>query len=251
MLDTLIEKAPEPLAVKAMKHGEDNEPEARKNYCLIEKDIKEIGNGDKTTIVGFVDSSVKSMVPVFIMLTPDMIIDRGGEREIVEFKCPYFEIFMSKNRKNRTIKQIAKDFLLKFPNGKEGSFMQASVYALCTGDDISWIHTVYYFNDTTEDKAMIVFTYDIALWPFLEDMVITAAATVQFELQQEPGDIKYRTKPKDKLKLTQAMQRTFFESRIYYLDETCTTWQSLNEETPNNSEEDRPEEPREKSSGSL
>lgn len=247
MLDTLIDKQPEPMAAKAMKHGEDNEPKAKMAYLKIMSDVTVYSDGQVTDITGIVPICANSTKATFIMTTPDMIIKRDEKREIVEFKCPYFEIFMSKNRKNRTIEQIARDFLIKYPYGKEGSFMQATVYGLCAGD-IECVNVVYYFNDGTDDEALVVYSYEISQILNLEDVVVDAAAKIQHELSQEPGDIRYRTKPRDKAALTSIMKRAYYDSSIYCFDDM---WKSLDEDASNNSEENGPHEPGEVSSGSL
>lgn len=250
MLDTLVEKTPEPMAARAMKHGETEEISAKFAYEMINQDATVLESGEYTNVTGFVDSRQKHSNATFIMTTPDMVISRGGKKEIVEFKCPYFEIFMSKNRKNRTIQTIAEDFALKHEYGKEGSFLQGAIYALC--DDISIVNIVYYFTDGTENKAMLIYTYDVDRIAALEDMVIDSAARIAHELQQEPGDIRYRTRPEDKRKLTRAMETAYLEKKIYFYDDHSGTWgsETLDEQTSNDSEEDGPEEPREISGSS-
>jgi hypothetical protein len=228
------------FVAKAMRHGELNEDNAKRAYIEVMGACKILNNGQTSTVYGLLPHANYRQKPAFIMTTPDMIIKRGSIREVVEFKCPYFEIFTRKLRKNRTIQQIALDFCTKNPMGKEGSFLQAAIYGMCE-PDIELINVVYYFTDTTENVAIVIYTYDAAL-QLCEDMVTDAAFKVEHEMSQP--EINYKTKSKDKEKLTRTMAEAFCVLNAFYKDETHTEWTNmLEEDCPEECEQDRPEIP--------
>jgi len=237
------EKKEDIFVAKAMKHGELNEDNAKRAYIEAMGDGKILNSGEKSTVYAFLPmpaTSYKSK-PTFIMTTPDMVIKRDNAKEIVEFKCPYFEIFTRKLRKNRTIAQLAYDFYTKNPMGKEGSFLQGAIYGMC--EEAELINVVYYFTDTTENVAIVIYTYDIGL-VLMENMIVDAAFRAEHEMSQP--EIKYKTKPKDKQRLTQVMVETFVYCNAFYKDEEHTEWTNmLEEQCPEECEEDRPEIPRE------
>jgi hypothetical protein len=237
------------FAAKAMKHGEDTEDAAKLAYLTIDTEVVVCNNGEASYITGFVEYGGGPSPPSFIMTTPDMVIRRGKTTEIVEFKCPYFEIFTSKLRKNRTIKQIVLDYFEKHPMGKESSFLQASVYALCE-PGTSIINVVYYFTDTTDDAGMIVYTYNTSQVYEFDGMIIRAAARVSHELGLPEGGSKYRTSSSDKKWLTAAMCNAFYSHSMFIKDEH-NQWIRLKEEASDYSEGDGPEIPREESGGDL
>lgn len=240
LLELKTEKRPDIFTAKAMSHGEKTEDEAKNAYLWVDTEVTVLCSGEESTVHGFLKAGHSEEFPAFIMTTPDMIVKRGKHKEIVEFKCPYFEIFTKKLRKERTIERIVLDFYQKHPMGVESSFLQASIYALCE-PEVTIVNVVYYFTDGTDNAGMIIYTYDTSQVFEFDEMIISAAARVSHEMQ---SDDRPRTKTHDKRKLTQSMCNAFYVHSIYHKDEN-NEWVRLNEETTDHSEEDGPEVPRE------
>lgn len=246
LAETFTPKEPDAFAKRAMAHGETNEDYAKREYLtIIGNKHKILCNGEESRITAFVHKNA-NISDACLMTTPDMIIKLGRSKEIVEFKCPYFEIFLPKTRNNRTIPQIAWDFLERFPNGKEASFIQGSVYALCEGD-VNIVNVVYFFTDTTENIAMVIYTYDISRVMFMEDYIIDAAVKINLELKKDSS--AYRTKTQDKIKISAALRNSCIDSKVYYRNEEHE-W-VLYEQPKDESKSQRPDEPREESTGSF
>jgi len=232
------------MADTAKKHGEDNEPNAKRAFTEIVKRrygaFSLLDNGENTylSMIADLKLGVDSSTS-FIMWTPDMIAQSMGTKYVVEFKCPYFELYSPALRKSRTILQIASDYLGKYKVGRESSFLQALVYAYFA--ETETFMTCYYFTDTISE-AMIVYKYRIVDVGDASRSIFRAAWNIKQELAKEPGDIKARTSSLDKKWMTRFMEKCFSESFIYRCTEKGK-WVQLNEESPDNSEEDGPEEP--------
>lgn len=224
---------------KSMLHGASTEQRAKNDYLSIDTEVVVIDNGEESKIHGYLRVNEPQVPPVFIMTTPDMIVKRGKCKEIVEFKCPYYEIHTKKLRNNRTIRQIALDFCEKYPMGKESPFLQAATYAL-TEPDIVLANVVYYFTDGTDDAALIMYTYDLSQVYEFDRMVLDAAARISHELQKDV--VECRTSSGDKKKLTTAMCNAFY-SVLTFVKNEQNDWVHLEEESHDDSETDGPEIP--------
>ena len=183
------ERARNVFAEKAMKHGEDFEQSAKDAYLEISPDARLESNGDFSKIFGFLN--LKENTPHFLMMTPDMIIKRGKQREIVEFKCPYFDVHVKKHRRNRIIKDIARDYLKNSPMGKELSFLQSAIYSLC--EDTEMFNVVYYFTDGTEDKAMVIYSYSSVQDPHFHSTLYNSIVEVSTAIKQDGPLCKLKT----------------------------------------------------------
>ena len=232
------------LAAAAKAHGENTEEEAKREFIQVsERPCAILCDGETSKI--HLCMNVERLASAVIMTTPDMIVRFGNHKEVIEFKCPYFELRMPKMRKNRTVFQIANDYQLKNQHGKPSSFLQAAVYAYVEGD-ITRTRVCYYFTDDVE-QAMLIYRYNLEdNYDEVERCILQSADKINTELGKEPGDIKYRTLTSDKLFIQRLMTACCVKAELYNLSD-LGTWEHcvLYEKTPNGSEEKRPEEPRE------
>jgi hypothetical protein len=201
------------LLDQAKLHGEMKEPIAKRAYMEINKHLspKVIDNGEKTHIVTMVDMSGYA---AFMMCTPDLIVEVNKQIEVVEFKCPYFEIKNSELRANRSIGKIAEDFAFKHKYGKESSFIQSMIYAVFCANT-KHFSTFYYITDDI-DESIVVYKYEI---PDLQDaasIIMRAAEDIKYNLAKEPGDIKARTRTQDKRNMTKRMAEWHTGTFIYH-----------------------------------
>ena len=223
------------MVEQAKLHGEMKEPIAKRAFLEIKKHLspKVLDNGENTHVMVMVDYAGYA---AFMMCTPDMIVDIGGEKQVIEFKCPYFEIKNGEMRKNRSIGKIASDFGFKHKHGKESSFIQAMIYAIfCAGTQN--FTTMYYFTDDI-DESVVMYNYHI---PNIDDakiLIQRAAIDIKHNLAKEPGDIKVRTLTRDKQQMTKRMAECHTNTFIYHFkDDGKWHCEDSDEETSNDSEE--------------
>lgn len=223
------------MADQAKLHGEMKEPIAKRAFIEITNPVvlEVLDNGETTHIMAMVDMSGYAS---FIMCTPDMIANINGKKRVIEFKCPYFEIKNREQRANRSIGKIAEDFAFKHKHGKQGSFIQAMIYAVFCANT-KYFSTFYYFTDDV-DESVTMYNYEI---PDLQDaasIVMRAAEDIKHNLAKEPGDIKARTRTQDKRDMTKRMSEWHTGTFIYHFkDDGKWHLNDSDEETSDDSKE--------------
>lgn len=232
------------MADRAKYHGETKEKFAKEAYLDIMKaqspKVLEDGEHTKLFVMTKENRQTASVDALFLMTTPDMKVETfstlAEEKEvicdrIVEFKCPYFELFNPNLRNDRTVKQIAEDFAKKYPHGKEGSFLQALTYTIT--EACMEFSTCYYFTDDI-DTSVVIYDYTTDDVEREFDFIWTAAADIKTQLSKEPGDIKARTLSANKTRMSKLMRNLHLRTFItHYGDDG--KFHSSNEETAEDS----------------
>ena len=220
----------------AKKHGEDKEPLAKQALMdCIKTPANIILNGETTTVYNIIYSPEQSAL---LMATPDMIVDCDGGRVVVEFKCPYFELYSPSLKKSRSVTKVATDYMFKHRHGRENSFLQAFTYA--TLENIKHFYVCYYFTDDITE-AMVMYCYEIKNEGD-ENVIAMAALEIQKQLSKEPGDINCRTLSSDKKMISNLVKTSFVYSMVAELQDDGM-WHSLDEYPSDYSKEKGPEIP--------
>lgn len=238
------------MADAAKKHGTDNEEAAKRAFIdtMREYSPRVLEDGQHTKLSLLYDMNVKKTA--FMMTTPDMILNLTYPtrpatpiKTVVEFKCPYFELFTPSLRNNRSVTLVASDFWYKHQFGRENSFLQALTYAITEG--VNDFYTCYYFTDTV-NEAMVVYRYTIRNEEFFGD-IYEAALDIKEHLTKEPGDIRVRSTTVNKRRATRIMKLYWVAYDILEYKEDGE-WHSLcddssDEEPSDDSEGDGPHVP--------
>lgn len=221
----------------ALKHGVTNEPKAKESYLTYlqnyERGVKNLKikfNGEYTTLFKIILDTSKTSV----LATPDFIVEVNGEERIVEFKCPYYVVL---TKKDSTLSQVALEYSLRYPYGRENSFIQSAVYAMLY--NCKDFHTVYYFGNDADEEIIIIYKY-ILLGDVVED-IIEAITQTEKDLNtlKTEKNVKFRSKTTLRKKIHKQMQDQFVE-RIIYFPNSNTIFSlpevsDLQEKSPNDS----------------
>lgn len=141
---------------KLMKHGIDNEPEAR-NMFLAEKKIPERNIMSKNVVSVVFDVDLVSTHTKFLA-TPDLLfITEEGELSVCEIKCPGYGIVVNK-KDGKSIADLTVAFLDKYPHGKPQHFIQVATYAYLFKCRTFYLY--YLFTDGI-NKYTIEFRYNL------------------------------------------------------------------------------------------
>lgn len=228
------------FATRAMLHGTENEDEAKKQYLKFYPEFEHVRHDSTEEITDVISitrtakgENKENIQPetTRVIVTPDLIAtdNKSGERIVVEFKCPFFEIFQPNRRHNRTIALICEEFTEKNPYGKTNSFIQSAVYCFVYG--LKKFRTVYYFTDG-EDASMAVFTYTIN--DHLMDTLFDAIKEMTTYIERvEDNDEKLVHKQKSsRMRLAKVLMNDCWEDTAYYnLDNESDESETLGSDT--------------------
>jgi hypothetical protein len=217
----------------ALFHGLTNESKAKdaywlylQNFCSGIKTLKMLNNGEVSTKYQLMLEEGET----HLIATPDLVVEINDSPVVVEFKCPFYVLV---KRKDKTISQVALEFSIAHPYGKENSFIQAATYSMVHG--ATEFHTVYYFGNNADEEIIIVYKY-MMTDDLVEDIYEGICQTERDLIKLfEDKRLKFRSKGERTKKMTSYLSQNML-SRTVYFPISNNTCKAESTGSPNNSQ---------------